>query len=264
MVNSMNANPRLSLVERILLLVPAAGGLVFGLAPLLVPAAFAALTGASGDDPYIYRLTGAASFGYAVALFLAFTRAQWNAARLVLIATLVFNLGSVYAVAAQVASGYASFVVYLILAASILIIVIALWMLYSHRALAVPAPDSAEWLVWFLRVTTLLAAGVGLLFLFFPGVIALLFGYKGTDVFLYRQGGAATLGYAVMGFFELRSRAWKELRLPIVMALAFNGLSFVVTVLDILAGDPSPLVYVIGATSLFTTVGTIRALQRPE
>jgi hypothetical protein len=35
-----------------------------------------------------------------------------------------------------------------------------------------------------------------------------------------------------------------------------------VTVLDVLAGDPSLLVYVIGATSLFTTIGTILALRR--
>lgn len=74
-------------------------------------------------------------------------------------------------------------------------------------------------------------------------------GYKAVDAFAYRQGGSATLRHAGMRFFEFRSGAWKKLCLPIVMALVFNGLSFVVTVLDIIAGHPSPLVYVMGVTS---------------
>jgi len=50
--------------------------------------------------------------------------------------------------------------------------------------------------------TAVLAATVfGTLGTFLPIVATHLFGCKGTEVFLYRQAGAATLGYAVMGTF---------------------------------------------------------------
>lgn len=42
-----------------------------------------------------------------------------------------------------------------------------------------------------------------------------LFGHKGTDVFLYRQAGAGSLGYAVMAFFAFRLRVAGVNRLPV-------------------------------------------------
>src|SRR5579884_1731585 len=124
----MNTSTRLSGLERWLLVVPLAGGLVFGLFPLLFPAAFAALTGFAGHDPFMYRLAGAATFGYAVALIGGIRQGTWAAVRLVVIAVLTFNLGSLYACGAELLSpstqGGARPVVYLILATSIAIVAI--------------------------------------------------------------------------------------------------------------------------------------------
>jgi hypothetical protein len=262
MTASMIQTSRLSPLEKALLLLPTAGGLIFGLAPLLIPGSFAAISGAPGNDPYIYRLAGAATFGYAVALILALSQDDWIQAHLLVIAVLTFNLASLYACIVEIVSGTANPVVYMIFATSIAIVAITSWVLTRHREVAAPAPDIARWFVWFLGIIALAGTAVGFVFLFFPAEIGHLFGYKATDIFLYRQGGAATLGYGVMGIFELRSRAWVALRLPIFMALVFNGISFVVTLLAILAGEPSLLPYIIGAVALFTTVGTLIALQR--
>ena len=43
------------------------------------------------------------------------------------------------------------------------------------------------------------------------------------DVIVLMLAGAATCGYGVMGLFELRSRNWMETRLPVFMAMVFNG-----------------------------------------
>ncbi|HKY54168.1 MAG TPA: hypothetical protein VJM08_07685, partial [Anaerolineales bacterium] len=64
------AGTKLSNLERILLLLPTAGGLVFGLFPLLLGGAFGATFGAPGNDSFIYRLGGAATLGYAIALIM--------------------------------------------------------------------------------------------------------------------------------------------------------------------------------------------------
>jgi hypothetical protein len=65
-----------------------------------------------------------------------------------------------------------------------------------------------------------------------------------------------------MGVYGLRSGAWAELRLPLVMAIIFNGFSFLASVLALFSGEPVLITLVIGAASLFVTiVGTI-AYQR--
>ena len=61
-----------------------------------------------------------------------------------------------------------------------------------------------------------MSAIFGLVPLFYPQFNQL-FGFKVTDIFLYGQAGAATLGYAVMGIFVLLSRNWQEIRYPVVM-----------------------------------------------
>ena len=82
------------------------------------------------------------------------------------------------------------------------------------------------------------------------------------DDFIYRQGGAATLGAGVGGVLVLMDRRWITTRIPTVMALTFNLLSVIAVVLDIAAGTAQPVAYVIlGATGL-VTVGTIAALVR--
>src|ERR1041384_8730465 len=70
---------KLSSLERVLLLLPIAGGLVFGVFPFLLGGAFGRLLGFSGDDTFIYRLAGAATFGYAVALIMGLRQGDWMA-----------------------------------------------------------------------------------------------------------------------------------------------------------------------------------------
>ncbi|WP_423225730.1 hypothetical protein [Candidatus Amarolinea aalborgensis] len=253
---------RLTPQEKLLLAVPLVGGLVFGFLPLLAPGLLARLAGATGNDPFIYRLAGAATLGYAVALLLALRQEAWLPVRIVVIATLTFNLGSLYAIALAILDGNATWIVYAILVASISITAITASLLQRHRAAPQPAPDIAAWLValvWFLAIVATLVGALGL---FVPTTVARIFGYAGTDTFLYRQGGAATLGYGIMGFYQLRSRTWSQWHLPSVMALVFNGLSFILAVLALLGGESSLLPLIIGSAALAATVGSFMALQR--
>ena len=86
---------KLSALERLLLLLPTAGGLVFGVFPLLFGGAFGAALGGPGNDAFVYRLAGAATLGYAVALIMGLRQGDWAPLRLVVIATLTFNLASI-------------------------------------------------------------------------------------------------------------------------------------------------------------------------
>ncbi len=260
----MDTSSRLSTLERWLLVIPLAGGLVFGLFPLLVPALFAMLTGYIGNDPYIYRLAGAATFGYAVALIMGIRQGSWMAVRLVVIAVLTFNMASLYACASELispstASG-ARPVVYLILATSIIIVATTGWMLYHHRNDARPRADIASWVVRFIVIATILALIFGLTPLFYPQLNHLL-GFKVTDLFLYRQAGASTLGYAVTGIFELRSRSWLEIRLPNLMAGVFNGLSFLASLLTLALGETVLLPVLVAVASLMVTIGIIVVIR---
>lgn len=256
------ASDQLSALERALLVAPLLGGLIFGILPLFFTAQFAAFSGLTGNDVYLYRLSGAVVLGYVPGLLLAILQGEWTPVRLVVIATLVFNLGSLLAIAIAIATGAANSLVYLILVASLLFIAITVWMLRQHRNTPRPAADTAEWVKYLLLFLTAAAFGTGLLFLLAPLQVSQLFGFKGSDVFVFRQGGAATLGFAVMGVYELRSRAWREIRLPSLNAMLFNGASLVATILAILAGDPIWLLLVVLPVALVATVGSFVALQR--
>jgi len=259
---SSEGRMKLSSTERILLLLPIAGGLVFGVLPLLLGGAFGALFGFPGNDSFIYRLAGAATLGYGVALIMGLRQGDWAPLRLVIVATLVFNLASIVACVVQLMAGDTNILVYLILGTSIAITAITVSSLNRHAGLERPAADVSVWYTRFLILGTVLSGAFGLMPLLIPVFGAQLLGFHGTDVFLIRQAGAASLGYAVMGVYGLRSGAWSELRLPLVMALVFNGFSFVASVIALFSGEPVLITIVIGAASLFVTiVGTI-AYQR--
>src|SRR5436309_15224033 len=108
---------RVSNTERLLLSLALAGGAVFGLAALLIPVPLAALAGYPGNDHYIYRLAGAATLGYAVALGLALRSDEWAPVRLVVLAVLGFNLASLYACGVELAGGNATWAADLVLVA---------------------------------------------------------------------------------------------------------------------------------------------------
>ena len=249
---------QLSNLERILLLLPTAGGLVFGLFPLLLGGAFGSILGFPGNDSFVYRLAGAATLGYAVALILGLRQGEWAPLRLVVISTLIFNLASIFACIVQLIAGDANLFVYLIFATSIAISGITLWLLNRHPREAQTQADVSTWYIRFLVLGAVLSGAFGLLPLLIPVLGATLTGFQGTDVFLIRQGGAASLGYAMMSLVGIRSGAWKEIRLPLIMALVFNGFSFVSSVVALFSGEPALISVVIGAASLFVTiVGTI-------
>ena len=257
-VISKEDQTRLSTLERLLLLLPIAGGLVFGLLPLLLGGAFGAALGYPGNDSFVYRLAGAATLGYAVALILGLRQGDWAPLRIVVIGTLTFNLASIYACVAHLITGDANFFVYLIFGTSIAITGITLWLLNRHASEAQTGEDVSAWYIRFLVLGAVLSGAFGLLPLLIPVLGATLTGFQGTDVFLIRQGGAASLGYAVMSIVGIRSGKWTEIRLPRIMALVFNGFSFLASLIALFSGEPVLISVVIGAAALFVTiVGTI-------
>jgi hypothetical protein len=261
-VLSREDRTKLSMLERLLLLLPTAGGLVFGVFPLLLGGAFGVALGAPGNDSFVYRLAGAATLGYAVALILGLRQGDWAPLRLVVIGTLTFNLASIYACVVHILTGTANLYVYFIFGTSIAITGITLWMLNRHPREVQGEADISVWYIRFLVLGAVLSGAFGLLPLLIPVLGATLTGFQGTDVFLIRQGGAASLGYAVMSIVGIRSGMWQEIRLPLIMALVFNGFSFIASVIALFSGEPVLISVVIGAASLFVTiVGTI-AYQR--
>jgi hypothetical protein len=257
---SKEERTQLSNLERILLLLPMAGGLIFGLGPFLLGSAVGAAVGFPGNDAYIYRLAGAAAFGYAVALIMGIRRGDWAPLRQVVIGTLTFNLASIFACVAQLLAGDTNIFVYLILGASLIFIAITLSLLSRHGRAGLEHAEGnlSVWYVRFVTLGTVLSAAFGLLPLLIPVFGAQLLGFYGTDVFIIRQAGAASLGYAVMGLYGRRSSTWSELRLGLIMALIFNGFSFIASVIALFSGEPVLISIVIGAASLFVTiVGTI-------
>ena len=245
---------RLGSLERLLLLIPLAGGAFFGAAPYLAAGAFASLAGFSGQDPYIYRIAGAATFGYAVALALGIRAGEWVPLRPIVVAVFVFNVFSLVAVALELAVGEAKPIVILIAAASVVILALTGWILARHGAAPGGPQDVAAWTLAVVGLATLAAAFFGAMPQF-VGFFASVFGYTGRDAFIFRQSGAATLGYAAMGLVELSAPRWREMSLPTVMGLVFNGLAALARAFEVVQGRTTPLVIVVlPASALFTVL----------
>lgn len=252
----------LSAIERKLLIIPLAGGLVFGILPL-IPPLFASLFGFSGNDGYIYQLAGAATIGYAYPLFIAIKGAAWDEIRFVIKATFAFNLLSLYACArALLTPGEARPVVYLITVTSIAIVFLTGSLLKKYGIGKVSGKgDIAGWVTIILALATLSAAVFGI-FPLFPKAFAAFFGYRGTDAFIFREAGAACFGYAVMGIYELMSKKFSEIRIPLLMGGIFNGVALVVSLLALASGQNTLLVYVVAAATLVFTPGLFGAYLR--
>ena len=153
---------RLDAAERTLLWVPWLGGLVFGLGPLLAPAAVASLTGYSNDDEYIGRLAGAATLGYAVALWPAL-RGEWSrGVQSIVAAVLIFNLTSVMACGEELLTGRSRPLVLLILITSIAIVAITGWLLARRRLPWPNASDIPTWVTGVIVMAVLAAAFFGI------------------------------------------------------------------------------------------------------
>jgi hypothetical protein len=94
-----------------------AAAAVFGLGPLLLGGDFGVLTGASGNDAFVYRQAGAATLGAAVGGVLVLRSRRWSATRLPTLMAVTFNGLSVIAAIVEIIQG-AQPIAWLILAAA--------------------------------------------------------------------------------------------------------------------------------------------------
>jgi hypothetical protein len=240
---------------------PLVGSVAIGLPLYVFPRPFARLADLSGNDTFIYELGGAAMIGYAVALALGVRNGLWSPIRFVVLGTYAF-------VAITFVAGFVSFASNQI---DGLVVTVSLWavvtawavaqVLVAHRGAVAGARNVATWVVAVLALATLSAAVFGL----GPqagGPFASLMGYRGTDEYIYRLAGAACFGYAVMGIQELRSLHWEDLRLPNVTALAFNGLAFLASAFEMLAGRTTLLVILVALAAGFFTIALTVILVR--
>ena len=237
------------------------GSLALGLPLYVFPRPFARYAGLAGDDTFIYELGGAAMIGYGVALALGVRNGAWSQIRFVILGTYAF-------VTIAFLAGFVSFASNQI---SGLVVIVSLWavvsawavaqILVAHRGAVAGSRDVATWVMVVLALATLSAAVFGL----GPqaaGPFAALMGYKGTDDYMYRLAGAACFGYAVMGIQELRSLHWDDMRLPNVMAIVFNGLAFLASAFEILAGRTTLLVVLVALAAGFFTIAIAAIIAR--
>jgi hypothetical protein len=246
----------LNTIDRLLLVVPMIAGLFLGLAPWLITVQYANLMGYGGNDRFFYWLAGSAALGYGVSLSVGIREGSWRGLRSVVIATLVFNLVTIYACAVEAVGGTATGFIYLLAAAALVQVAITIFLLFEHRGAAFGPPNipgglAALAVMW---IAIIAASFFGTLGAFLPVATTHFFGYAGTEVFLYRLAGAATLGYAIMGLFNIRSRNWKEVRLPVLTAIVFNGVSFLAAIRAILQADPLLMPVVVALATFAVTV----------
>jgi len=237
------------------------GSLGLGLPLYVFPRPLARIAGLAGDDTFIYELGGAAMLGYAVALALAVRGGLWSPMRFVVLATYAFAAVAFLAGVAALASDQINGFVVLVLLGAVVVAYALAQILVAHRGARAGPRDVAGWVVAVLALATLSAAVFGL-GPQTPAPFASLMGYKGTDEYIYRLAGAACFGYAAMGIQELRSRHWDDMRLPNVMALVFNGLAFLASVFEILAGRGTLLAYLVALAAGFFTVAIAAILVR--
>jgi hypothetical protein len=134
-------------------------------------------------------------------------------------------------------------------------------LLLLRRGIPRPGPDVARWIVWLVILRTAVTAALGLAPLLAPAQFVRAFGVPGADLFFYRVGGAALVGYAVMGIGELRSRSWRELRAPAAMVLVLAGLCAMVSLGSLAIGERSLLGYLVAMLASTVTAATVIELR---
>ena len=232
-----------------------------GLPLYVFPRPFARIAGLAGDDLFIYELGGAAMLGYAVALALGLRGGSWPPVRFVILATYVFGALAFLAGFVSFASNQINGTVVAVSLWAVIVAYALAQILVSHRGSVAGPRNVAGWVAVVLALATVSAAVFGL-GPQLPAPFAALMGYKGSDEYIYRLAGAACFGYAAMGIQELRSLHWDDMRLPNVMALVFNGLAFLASVFELLAGRGTLLVYLVALAAGFFTVAIGAILVR--
>ena len=226
----------------------------FGAFPLVAPGEFARLFSLVGDEPYLYRLAGAATFGYAVVGLVGAVRPSWRSLRIPIVATFTFNVAAVAACLASIdETGLAPLPALVALAASLFAVLSASW-LYRDEGPRAPDGETLEPAFRVVLVLATASAGVfGVVPLLLPRTFADLFGLSAADLVLIRLAGAATLGYAVAGVLEVLANRWPSVRLQVVAAIAFNALAAVASAIYLAGGGGSILgIVVLLAAGFFT------------
>jgi hypothetical protein len=178
-----------------------------------------------------------------VVLALGLREGGWTGMRLPVAAVLGFNVCSLFACEEEIRLGRASDHLFpiLILGASVVLSLISGFVLMRHRGAPRGEPDTARWLTVFLVIATIGALATGLLALLFPEQFKPLFGLDARDIFIYRQLGAATVGYGVMGILQVSSHRFQEMRLSLLMAGIFNALACIIGITALVTGKPALL-----------------------
>ncbi|HEV2014547.1 MAG TPA: hypothetical protein VGR77_11795 [Candidatus Dormibacteraeota bacterium] len=242
---------------RALLLVQAAVAGLFGLSTFLAPERFAAFTGYTGHQPFFYRLVGAATLGYGVVALAAYwERVPWQQVRIPIVAAFTFNLAAVVASLLSLADGDRQPLVYFVLVAAAAFTVVAAYWLRRNQG--IPLAENRRISSNFRAVilmATAAAAFFGVVPLLLARPLASAAGFKTDDLFILRGAAAATLGYAVAGVLQLRSSVWSAIRLQVIAALVFNGLSVIGAALYLLSGGRSLVGWLILVAATIFTVG---------
>jgi hypothetical protein len=240
-------------VFRLLLAVQVLATIVFGVIPLGLPATFASVTGYSGDDPYIYRLAGAATAGYLIAALVALVgRRRWADLRIPISATLTFTAAAAVSCLWSVVRGDSHWVVLVVLLAAAAFAVLAGYWLRRDQGTAVvagPGLDQASRVI--IGLATVSAGVFGLLPLIAPFAFASVFGLVGTDIWIYRMAGSACLGYAVAGVLELRAPGYPSIAVQNLAAIAFNAFAAVASWLSVASGTGGTLAPVVAVAATF-------------
>jgi hypothetical protein len=236
----------------------------FGLFPLLAPVPFAGLFGYAGDSPLAYKLFGASTTGYVfAAAFALWRRPAWAELRIPLVATLTFNVSAFLASAvALISAGPVVLPLIVLLASGTFSIVASYWLRRDQGPSVAGDSKLSATALGIIGLATLSAAVFGLLPLVVPEFFAKLFGLPGTDVYLYRLAGAATLGYATAGWLELRAGRLEPIRVQNLAAIAFNALGATASLVALLYGYGgllAPLIVI--AAGFFTLTLTLIHLR---
>ena len=235
-------------------------GSVLGLWLLLKPAQLAALGGLPGVDLFVYRLAGAATLAYPIGAIIGF-RLPLAEVRIAIVAVVAWNVATILACVLSPARSETYCLTLILVADSLLFLLWSGWVLRCASPSA-DGPAIAPWLVGLLSIGTVADIAFALAPLVAGGDFGRLLGYSGADDLMYRLAGATTAGLVVAGLLALRSRRWAEVRIPVLMLLAFSAFSVVAALFEVLAGAAQPVTWLILVAGGFVAVGMSAALVR--
>ena len=238
------SDPARSPFFRGLLAVQVVAAAFFGLVPFIVPGEFARLFQLRGDEPYVYRLAGAAATGYAVVAALGLVRGRWVELRIPLVATLSFFFATLVAALLSIEEAGIQPLSGLVLIVPILFLPITGgWLIRYWRARQVDrsAPRLEPGFRVTLGLATVAAFTFGVLPTLLPRTLMSVAGLAETDLVIVRLAGAGCFGYATAGVLQLLADRWPEIGLQNAAAITFNALGAIGSALYLANGGRSPL-----------------------